>query len=266
MQQLDPPIPPHVSSCTGLHRFRDQIRLRWDKGLKVEDLEGHRVTRSVLRRDAAIQTPAPVGEQWLTLEQASKRLGVHSSTLRRWSNEGAITAFLTPGGHRRFLLSDIDQLHRKHSRTRLPAYPVSHWGEHAITQARQDAEQQRWLAVYDEEEREVKRQLGRRLIGLLLQYVGRPDESQDLLAEARTIGGEHARGGLRTGRSLVDMLAAVTFFRTTLLEVALLENPSATALDPQASSRLLRRIERLLGEMQSGIVEIYMARTSATCE
>ena len=88
----------------------------------------------------------------------------------------------------------------------------------------------------------------------------RPDESHDLLAEARVIGEEHARGGLRTGRSLADMLAAITFFRATLLEVALLENPSATAAEPQTSTRLLRRIERLLGEVQTGLVEVYTAR------
>jgi excisionase family DNA binding protein len=231
----------------------------------VEDLEGHRVTRSVVRRDAAMQTPAPMGEQWLTLEQASKRLGVHTSTLRRWSNEGAITAFLTPGGHRRFLLSDIDQLHRKQRRNTPPIYPVSQWGDRAIAQARQDAQQQRWLAVYDEEERQVKRQLGRRLMGLLLQYVVRPDESQDLLAEARTIGEEHARGGIRAGRTLAELLAIAGFFRAALLEVALLENPSATMADPQASSRLLRRIERLLGEVQTGIVELYTARMNGPC-
>jgi excisionase family DNA binding protein len=245
--------------------LRVDLTLGGHEDLNVEDLEGHQLTRSVIRRGAAISPPAPLGDQWLTLEQASKRLGVHSSTLRRWSNEGAITAFLTPGGHRRFLLSDLDQLHRKHHRTRLPSFPVAQWGEAAITQARQDAQQQRWLAAYDEEERQVKRQMGRRLVGLLLQYVIRSDAGEDLLAEARAIGEEHAHAGIQSGKALADLLTAITFFRTTLLEVALLENPAATAADPQASARLLRRIEGLIGEVQTGIVELYTARIDRSC-
>lgn len=212
-----------------------------------------------------IPNQASMADEWLTLEQASKRLGIHSSTLRRWANQGDVNVFLTPGGHRRFLLSDIEQFQRQHHHTRLPADPMSQWADHAIAQTQHDIHQQRWLAAYDEAERQAKRQLGRRLIGLLLQYVVRPDESPDLLMEARIIGEEHARSGVRYGQSLAELLTAIGFFRTTLLEVALLEIPGATTAQPQASSRLLRRIERLLGEVQTGIVELYTARNNEPC-
>jgi excisionase family DNA binding protein len=47
--------------------------------------------------------------EWLTLGQAAKYLGVAQSTIRKWSDGGRLTAFYTPGGHRRFRRSDLDQ-------------------------------------------------------------------------------------------------------------------------------------------------------------
>ncbi|MEO5574970.1 MAG: response regulator [Gaiellaceae bacterium] len=46
---------------------------------------------------------------WLTLGQAAKYLGVAQSTMRKWSDVGRVSAFYTPGGHRRYRRSDLDQ-------------------------------------------------------------------------------------------------------------------------------------------------------------
>jgi excisionase family DNA binding protein len=53
-------------------------------------------------------TTAPQPE-WLTLGQAAKYLGVAQSTMRKWSDLGRVSAFYTPGGHRRYRRSDLDQ-------------------------------------------------------------------------------------------------------------------------------------------------------------
>ena len=51
--------------------------------------------------------------EWLTLGQAAKYLGVAQSTMRKWSDLGRVSAFYTPGGHRRYRRADLDQfLHR----------------------------------------------------------------------------------------------------------------------------------------------------------
>ena len=52
--------------------------------------------------------PGPEPE-WLTLGQAAKYLGVAQSTIRKWSDQGRVPAFYTPGGHRRYRRSDLDQ-------------------------------------------------------------------------------------------------------------------------------------------------------------
>ena len=45
---------------------------------------------------------------WLTLGQAAKYLGVAQSTIRKWSDQGRLPAFYTPGGHRRYRRADLD--------------------------------------------------------------------------------------------------------------------------------------------------------------
>jgi excisionase family DNA binding protein len=47
--------------------------------------------------------------EWLTLGQAAKYLGVAQSTMRKWSDVGRVSAFYTPGGHRRYRRADLDQ-------------------------------------------------------------------------------------------------------------------------------------------------------------
>ena len=55
------------------------------------------------RRVAAAQP------EWLTLGQAAKYVGVAQSTMRKWSDLGRVSAFYTPGGHRRYRRADLDQ-------------------------------------------------------------------------------------------------------------------------------------------------------------
>jgi excisionase family DNA binding protein len=59
--------------------------------------------RGSIRRRAQGAEP-----DWLTLGQAAKYLGVAQSTIRKWSDQGLVPAFYTPGGHRRFRRRDLD--------------------------------------------------------------------------------------------------------------------------------------------------------------
>jgi excisionase family DNA binding protein len=52
---------------------------------------------------------APTSDpDWVTLGQAAKYLGVAQSTIRKWSDQGRVPAFYTPGGHRRYRRPDLD--------------------------------------------------------------------------------------------------------------------------------------------------------------
>lgn len=49
-------------------------------------------------------------EKPVTIRQAADQLGLHPDTLRKWDREGRIVAVRTPGGHRRYLPSQIKAL------------------------------------------------------------------------------------------------------------------------------------------------------------
>src|SRR5258705_12951277 len=46
--------------------------------------------------------------EWPTLGQAAPFLGVAQSTIRKWSDNGRVPAFYTPGGHRRYRRADLE--------------------------------------------------------------------------------------------------------------------------------------------------------------
>src|SRR5262249_22687498 len=52
-------------------------------------------------------------QDWMTLGQAAKYLGVAQSTIRKWSDLGRVPAFYTPGGHRRYRRSDLEAFIRR---------------------------------------------------------------------------------------------------------------------------------------------------------
>jgi excisionase family DNA binding protein len=52
---------------------------------------------------------AVAGSDWLTLGEASSYLGVAPATTRKWSDQGRLPVFYTPGGHRRFQRAALDE-------------------------------------------------------------------------------------------------------------------------------------------------------------
>ena len=61
-------------------------------------------------QETAASAPVPGNDpDWLTLGRAAKYLGMAQSTIRKWSDDGRLRAFYTPGGHRRYRRVDLDQ-------------------------------------------------------------------------------------------------------------------------------------------------------------
>lgn len=54
----------------------------------------------------------------LTIGKASKYLGVSIDSLRRWDSKGIVTSHKSPGGHRYFKRSELDQIGKKSSRNK----------------------------------------------------------------------------------------------------------------------------------------------------
>jgi excisionase family DNA binding protein len=198
-------------------------------------------------------------EVWLTIGQAAERLGVHPTTLRRWADEGDIPIMITPGGHRRFSVSEIDRFQDERHRLRVVAGLERIWADHALTRARAEVmsqQEEELLSPFDEQEREHKRHLGRRMMGLLLQYVSIREGGEGILDEARAIGREHAENALNLGLPVSDALRVSMFFRDAVLEAAL-DLPEKAHVHTGANLDLVRRINTLLNVVQLAITERY---------
>jgi len=48
-------------------------------------------------------------ELFLTTDDVSKMLHVGKSTIKRWTDEGKLKCFRTPGGHRKFKATNIEE-------------------------------------------------------------------------------------------------------------------------------------------------------------
>jgi excisionase family DNA binding protein len=198
-------------------------------------------------------------KQWLSLNEAAKQLGVHPVTLRRWADDGEIPVMVTPGGHRRFAVTELDRFSEERQRLRVVAGIEQVWADQVLNETRRQIDAQRdaaWLSVFDEQQREHKRVLGRQLLNITLKYISLKQGGEDLLESARAIGCEHAEDGMRTGLSLTEALKIVLFFRDTMFNVAL-QLPEVAHVKTEVNAQLLRRIGALLATVELSVVETY---------
>lgn len=202
----------------------------------------------------------PNPEQWLSLKEASKRLNVHPTTLRRWADNGDIPIMLTPGGHRRFSSLDIEQFAQNRHGLRPLSGIEQVWADRALTAARQEIVSQDkmpWLESIDEESRQRSRVVGRQLMALTLQYISN-GEDEHILEEARKLGYQYGQNCQQMSMPLTDALQASMFFRDTMIETAL-TLPENVNIRPEANRHLLRKINTLLNTVHLAVAEVYDA-------
>lgn len=197
--------------------------------------------------------------QWLTLTEAAEALRVHPTTLRRWADSGQIPVFLTPGGHRRFAMSDVkDIAARRHSVRRVG--PVERiWAEQALKQARMklaEQEQSRWMKIQDDRGRDRHRNMGQQLMGLILDFLTAEEEDEALIRRAREFGRHYGRASRELRLPLTEALGAAMFFRDTLTATAV-QLPENIRIPTGSQVRLVHRIGRIVNEVQLGVADAY---------
>lgn len=206
--------------------------------------------------------PSAPKDPLLTLKQASERLSVHPTTLRRWADQGSIPVVITPGGHRRFPRSAVERMREQRIGPAERKDTGEALAERALSHTRAEIAEhrdERWLAELNEREREEKRLLGQRVMGLMMQFISmEDDDGDDLLEEARSLGRVYAESAMQTGMSLSEALQATMFFRDNIVESAIMLPETARARTT-ANRRLLRRINTFLNAIQLAITEAYEA-------
>ncbi len=197
-------------------------------------------------------------ELFFSLKAAAKRLGVHPVTLRRWADGGKIESNRTPGGHRRFKEAEINRILQKPDVSG-PVTIGEQLGESAMIATRKDLETntEDWNTSIEPKDKEEKRLLGRRLMGLLMQYIATDEEaSEEVMDEARVIGRIYAKSIVMSGISLQEALRATNYFRDHILESAVVL-PEAARRRPEANQKMFRKLNYFLNEVQIVIANCY---------
>lgn len=158
-------------------------------------------------------------DEWLSLSDAAKVLGVHPSTVRLWSDKGVLPTHKTRGGHRRYKSSEIRLW--SDASARPPEVENEHMMQEVIKNVRMHIsegrlEAEEWYQKLDDEARAQYRMSSRSLFHGLMNFLA--SSGAEAANEAYAIGYEYASRAHRYNLSYVDAARAFLFFRNTLIE------------------------------------------------
>ncbi|MBX3069065.1 MAG: helix-turn-helix domain-containing protein [Thermomicrobiales bacterium] len=204
--------------------------------------------------------------RWMTIRDACAFLGVDQSTLRRWTDEGRVPAFLTPGGHRRYLEEDLRSLvagdakkpqRSRVNRQRLTDRSLSAYEDDYLNEARG----RRWYQSFGAEMQEEHRRLGRRLVDLAIRYAattGHQRERAQLLIEGREIGDYYGRSGVQAGLGPGEAIEAFLYFRYPTVR-AILGVIEEENLPARRAARLFIGIDDFIDQVLLSMMRSYDA-------
>lgn len=195
---------------------------------------------------------------WLSLSEAADMLGVHTSTIRNWSDQGILPTQRTAGGHRRFLRKDLNlwtKANQPDAHANTPELIKQALGYIRIQISEIQLNEQGWYAKLDEGARIAYARSGRSLLQGLLRAQSLDDQST--MAEAHTLGVDYANRGRRNGLSNVEAARAFMFFRDTLHEAIYQSFESAVVQSPQAWGKMIRKITKFTDGILLSLLETY---------
>ncbi len=205
------------------------------------------------------EVPSLDADRWLTLGQACKLLNVDESTLRRWADAGQVRTFRTPGGHRRFAETDVRAIVGGRGGKRQQMGDVGDLATKRIRRQVHSSQNADWYAHVDEAQRQKLRLLGRGLMALVADYVGKRRRKTSLLEEARATGAEYGAELAGAGMSLSQAMHAFTFFRRSL-DLSAKQALAKQGTPPSDSVEVCEQIMALADEVLLGIAVAYEER------
>jgi len=198
-------------------------------------------------------------DEWLSLSDAAKVLGVHPSTVRLWSDKGILPTHKTQGGHRRYRSTEIS-LWVETSRRSSEIEPESMMNEviknvrMQISEGRLEAEP--WYQKLDEDARVQYRATSRSLFHGLMNYVA--SNGADASSEAYAIGYEYASRAHRYSLNYVDAAKAFLFFRNTLIESVIKVYGEANVPSGQTAA-IFRKMHVFTDEILISLLQTYQS-------
>ncbi len=195
----------------------------------------------------------------LTIGQASRILGVSEVTLRQWTDEGRIEAFVTPGGHRRYSETEIRRFmgsgNRVHGIKDLVArMELAPEQEHEI--AKTQFHSMLWYNELDPDSLSRLRDLGKKIYSLVIAYISKPARRGETLGLAREAGREFGEYLVSIGLPLTDAMEAFMLHRAPLVAAATDLMKKRKALNERAAEAI-PLVTQLTDEVLLALVTAY---------
>ena len=163
--------------------------------------------------------PSSRDPDWIGLSEASHMLGVSPATVRRWSDDGRLRVYTTPGGHRRFSRTALDRL-LPADRSRRPSIGAAGLTPSRLARtyrraSREVAPELPWVLTWTDEQRLLFRERGHLLATSLLHFLdaSRAETATHHLQEATTSAEEYGSVAARLGLSLSQTVEGFLRFR-----------------------------------------------------
>lgn len=194
-------------------------------------------------------------DEWMTLGEASRFLGVDESTLRAWADAGRVATFRTPGRHRRFarraLMAFLNQSQRE-AEPRLADLIGPH-ADRLVPGAVAQIRRQRWYTVLDHQAAKTIGAVCHHLMDALAGYLAGGARQRGHLAAGERAGRELGTRVAALRLSPADATQAFLFFKQIITDAVSMRLP----LSPDGKVRSLRRIEAFLNRVLLNMMSAY---------
>ena len=195
-------------------------------------------------------------DEWLSLSDAAKLLGVHPSTVRLWSDKGVLPTHRTSGGHRRYRRNEMLLWAKTAREIRVEPENIMQTAMKNVRVQIAEAhlESESWYQKLDETARRQYRESAHSLSQGLMAYLS-AEHGDDF--EAHAIGYEYASRARRYGLSEVDATRALLFFRNALIESVMKVFREANILSGSAWEEMLHKMHTFTDQILVSLLETY---------
>lgn len=200
-------------------------------------------------------------DEWLSLREAAEMLGMHPATVRLWADRNELPSRRTSGGHRRFRRADIEARLR-HETERKPSPAAQLLVQSVLGRVRfaftdGTLNTLPWYTRFNEITRNGYRDLGHRLLELLLRALTGSTSEEELRSEATHLGHEYGSITRASQVPVADAVRAFLYFRSlvdeSLLQLAEVQGTREHQELPWAES--LHQVQLLTNELLPALVE-----------
>lgn len=200
---------------------------------------------------------------WISIGEASRIIGVTEVTLRQWSDNGYIKVFITPGGHRRYNIEEVQAFVKSHENKIgseeiaeiISKDKMSH-KEIGLSTIRSFPNSKNFSP-------EIIRELGllgKRTLGMVSDYVKAPDEYEKLLAVADEIGADYGKILMQAEVSMPNAVISFVAHRTPIISniMEILDHRNVALEDVTDA---VPHIDNLLNQALTSMVKYYNENT-----